>query len=569
MPPVADAAVLLYYPPSVASEHGQISDAGSVGDDDAGVVRSAHVVLDGKPLTLGTLDTLLGRALHVELEQPLWDRIETGARRVERLAASEIPVYGINTGFGSLCTKPISSDQLRELQRNLILSHAVGVGDPAPAQVVRWMILFKVLALSHGVSGVSRSTLECLLHMLEADLLPLIPTQGSLGASGDLAPLAHMVLPMIGLGTVRGGGEAVPSSGGTLALRVAQDRLGVPLGDQPAAEAFKRSGIENVTLGPKEGLALINGTQFMTAYAAMTVVRARRLMKHADVVATMSLEGLAGSIQPFDKRLNELRPHKGALEVAENVRRLIVESQILASHKNCDRVQDPYSVRCVAQVHGASRDALRHVAEVVETEINSVTDNPVIFEDNEVISGGLFHGQPLALVLDYLAIALAELASISERRTYLLLSGVAGLPVLLMQDTGLNSGFMVPHYTAAALVSENKGLCTPSSVDSIPTSLGQEDHVSMGARGAVKCLQVLENTETVLAIEQMCAAQALDYRAPLQAGIGPRCAHLEVRREISHTEKDRLFGDDISKSLALLRSQRVVQAVERESGPLW
>lgn len=569
-PPVARTAVLLYNPPPVANENGQTSGALSGGGGGAPALRSARVVLDGKPLTLGTLDTLLGCPLQVELEQPLWDRIEAGARRVERIVASGTPAYGINTGFGSLCTKPISADQLRELQRNLILSHAVGVGDPAPAQVVRWMMLFKILALSHGVSGVSRATLECLVHMLEADLLPLIPTQGSLGASGDLAPLAHMVLPMIGLGSVRGSGRTAPlQSAGTPALRSAQDGLRAPLCDQPAVEAFKRSRIDTVTLGPKEGLALINGTQFMTAYAATIVVRARRLMKHADVVATMSLESLKGSIRPFDERLNNLRPHKGALEVADNVRRMIAESQILASHADCDRVQDPYSLRCVAQVHGASRDALRHVSEVVETEINSVTDNPLILENDEVISGGLFHGQPLALVLDYLAIALAELGSISERRVYLLLSGAEGLPVLLMRDTGLNSGFMLPQYTAAALVSENKGLCTPSSVDSIPTSLGQEDHVSMGARGAVKCLQVLENTETVLAIEQMCAAQALDYRAPLQAGIGPRSAHLEVRREISHTEKDRLFGDDMAKSLELLRSQRVVQAVERESGPLW
>ncbi len=375
--------------------------------------------------------------------------------------------------------------------------------------------------------------------------MPVVPTQGSLGASGDLAPLAHMVLAMTGRGAVITDGRK-----------------------EPAADALTRLGIDAVTLGPKEGLALINGTQFMTAYGATVVVRARRLMKHADVIACMSLEGIRGSVRPFDERLQRLRPHLGAIDTAENVRQMMANSEIIRSHAECERVQDPYSIRCVAQVHGASREAIRHAARTIETEVNSVTDNPLIFENDEVISGGLFHGQPLALVLDYLAIALAELASISERRIYLLLSGADGLPKLLMKDTGLNSGFMLAQYTAAALVSENKGLCTPASVDSIPTSLGQEDHVSMGARAAVKCLQVLKNTETVLAVEQMCAAQAIDYRAPLAPGTGPRAAHAEVRKSIAHAEKDRLFGNDIQESLELLRSQRVVQAVEEAVGPL-
>ena len=406
-------------------------------------------------------------------------------------------------------------------------------------------MLFKLHALTHGYSGVTRNTLECLRRMLEADLLPVVPTQGSLGASGDLAPLAHMVLPMIGKGEVTCEGETLP-----------------------AADALARAGIDPITLGPKEGLALINGTQFMSAYAAALVIRTRRLVKHADIIATMSLEAIPGSIRPFNERLHELRPHRGAQLTAQNVCRLMAESEILPSHADCERVQDPYSLRCVPQVHGASRAAIEHAAQVVETEINSVTDNPVIFSEDEVISGGLFHGQPLALVLDYLAIALAELASISERRVYLLLAGAEGLPALLMEHTGLNSGFMLPQYTAAALVSENKGLCTPASVDSIPTSLGQEDHVSMGARAATKCLRVLENTETVLAIEQMCAAQALDFRAPLKPGLGPRLAHAEVRQDILHADQDRLFGEDIKKSLALLRSQRVVNSVESRLGPL-
>jgi len=502
-------------------------------------------LLDGGRLTLEALDAGLGNRVRVTVDDSVWRRIEASAQAIRRIASSSAAAYGINTGFGHLCTKRIPPDQLETLQTNLILSHAVGVGDPAPPEVVRWMMLFKIHALTHGVSGVSRKLLECLMAMLQADVLPVIPTQGSLGASGDLAPLAHMALPMIGHGVVTVDGARVA-----------------------AREAFKRAGIAPITLGPKEGLALVNGTQFMSAYAAVIVVRARRLLKQADVIGSMSLEGCAASVKPFDERLHRLRPHPGAIETAENIRRLMADSQIVASHANCDRVQDPYSLRCIPQVHGAARDALRHAAAVVETEINSVTDNPLIFDNDEVISGGSFHGEPLALVLDYLAIALAELASISERRTYLLLSGVAGLPELLIKDSGVNSGLMVPQYTAAALVSENKGLCTPASVDSIPTSLGQEDHVSMGTRAGVKCLQVLENTETVLAIEQLCAAQALDFRAPLLPGVGPRVAHAEVRKDIAHAAADRLYGDDMHMSLSLLRSQRVLRAVEARLGQL-
>jgi len=507
--------------------------------------RRREVVLDETRLTLAALDALLGVPLEVRVGDHVWQRIEASAQTCRRIAAGKTAAYGINTGFGHLCRKRIPPEESATLQRNLILSHAVGVGDPAPPEVVRLMMLLKAKALTHGVSGISRATFECLIAMINADILPLIPTQGSLGASGDLAPLAHMVLPMIGEGDVWHDGKI--------------DR---------AKTVFAKAGIEPVVIGPKEGLALINGTQFMASYAVAAAVRARRLVRHADIIACMSLEGLMGSVQPFDERIQRLRPHEGAVRVAANIRRMMAESEILEAHKGCDRVQDPYSLRCVPQVHGASRDALEHACAVIETEINSVTDNPLILDEETVISGGLFHGQPLALVLDYLAIALAELASISERRIYLLLSGAADLPMLLMKDTGLNSGFMLPQYTAAALVSENKGLCTPSSVDSIPTSLGQEDHVSMGARSAVKCLHVLANTETVLAIEQMCAAQAIDFRTGVEPGLGPRAAHEEIRREIDHAESDRLFGEDIQRSLALLRSQRLLHAVEKVVGAI-
>ena len=507
--------------------------------------QAVNVTLDGSAITLNALDEWLGRPLHVELTDAVRERVARSAEAVRKIAGGTKAAYGINTGFGKLCTTKIDAAQIERLQNNLILSHAVGVGEAAPPEIVRLMMLFKIQALTHGVSGLSPRTLQCLIDLLHADLLPVVPTQGSLGASGDLAPLAHMVLPMLGRGSVVVDGEV-----------------------QTAREALKRQGIEPVRLGPKEGLALINGTQFMCAYGAAVAVRARRLAKQADIIATMSLEGYRGSVQPFDERLHRLRPHEGAVETARNVRRMMADSEILESHKDCGKVQDPYSLRCVPQVHGASRDALRHACRVIETEINAVTDNPLIFDGEEVISGGAFHGQPLALVLDYLAIALAEWASISERRVYLLLTGADGLPLMLTPEPGVNSGWMVPHFTAAALVSENKGLCMPASVDSIPTSLGQEDHVSMGARAAVKCWRVLENAETVLAIEQLVAAQALDFRQPLKAGRGPQAAYEEVRRVISHAPEDRMFGDDIQASLSLLRSQRVPQAVERAIGPL-
>jgi len=505
-----------------------------------------HAVrLDGQPLTIARLRDAFGMPLHVELSDDVWRRIDASRAQVDAIARGDRPVYGVNTGFGHLCRKRIGPEDLARLQNNLILSHAVGVGPQVPDELVRLMLLLKVHGLSPGYSGVRRETVEGLLRLLNTDTLPCVPSQGSLGASGDLAPLAHLVLPLLGRGHVRCGGV-----------------------EQPADAALRRIGLEPLVLGPKEGIALINGTQLMCAYALGLILRAQHLVKHADIVASISLEGLRGSLQPFAERLNALRPHRGAVECAANVRRLMAGSKILESHANCDKVQDPYSLRCVPQVHGATRQAIHHAVDVVETEINSVTDNPIIFEDGTTISGGLFHGQPLAIMLDYLAIALAELASISERRTYLLLAGHDGLPELLMRETGLNSGFMLPQYTSAALVSENKVLCSPASVDSIPTSLGQEDHVSMGATAATKAWRVMDNVETVLAIETMCAAQALDYRAPIEPGRGVQVAHALIRSRIEHAEADRLFAEDIQASLAALRAHAVVDAVEGELGEL-
>jgi histidine ammonia-lyase len=509
------------------------------------VSRTAALLIGEEPLTFEALEPLYGRRISVELGDNRWDRIDHSRSRVEAISKGSTAVYGVNTGFGHLCTKRIDREKLGQLQENLILSHAVGVGPAVSDEIVRLMMLFKIHALARGYSGVRRETVRMLCALLEGDCLPVVPSQGSLGASGDLAPLAHMVLPLIGRGTLR-----------------------CPDGEIPASDGLARLGLEPIRLGAKEGLALINGTQFMSAHAAALIIRARHLLKHADIVACISLEALRGSIKPFAEKLNQLRPHRGALDTAANVRRLMEGSKILESHADCGKVQDPYSLRCVPQVHGASRQAVYHAMEVTGTEINSVTDNPIIFEDGDTISGGLFHGEPLAIMLDYLAIAVAELASISERRIFLLLSGHDGLPTLLMRETGLNSGFMLPQYTAAALVSENKVLCGSASVDSIPTSLGQEDHVSMGATAATKAWRVMDNVETVLAIEQMCAAQALDYRAPIEPGRGVKIAHETIRGRIQHAEADRLFGEDIAAAIDLLRSRQVVETVEAKLGAL-
>ncbi|NBD96089.1 MAG: histidine ammonia-lyase [Gammaproteobacteria bacterium] len=460
---------------------------------------------------------------------------------VERALASDRAIYGVNTGFGALASKRIDDDQLGKLQRNLLLSHACGTGDPVPVEITRLMMQLKVHALGLGNSGISLPIFRQLLRFCELDILPYIPSRGSVGASGDLAPLAHMSLPLIGLGQCWNEERNAP---------------------EPARETLARHGIEPVEPGAKDGIGLINGTQLMSAYGAFILNRAVHLMSAADVLGTMSLEALQGSARPFDERVHQVRPHPGQMAVAANVRELLADSEILESHRNCGKVQDPYCLRCIPQVHGASRDALAHAIEVVEREINSVTDNPLVFDDGDIISAGNFHGQPLALSLDYAAMALSELASISERRTYLLLEGHDGLPKLLMSDTGINSGFMIPQYTAAALVSENKVLCHPASVDSIPTSLGQEDHVSMGSISALKLLSVLHNVERVLAVEALTAAQALDFRAPLKPGTGVLAAHQYIRKHVSHAEEDYEVGHDIDTCTRLLRSGELVGSVQ-------
>ena len=498
---------------------------------------------------------------------------------VDRALKDGSAYYGINTGFGALAQKRIGTADLSRLQTNLLLSHAVGVGPPVPFEISRLMLQLKLCTLGLGYSGVSLTTFERLLYFAKHDLVPVIPSRGSLGASGDLAPLAHMSLPLIGEGFFwgdgdgDGNGDSNSDGGGEGDGNRNRNSDGGGDGDGnrnrnrnrdqiPAAEVLKAHNLEPIQLQPKDGLALINGTQLMSGYGAWVLHRSNHLIRMADLIAAMSLEALQGSIVPFDERIHRLRPHPGQLEVAENVRNLLSESEILDNHRHCGKVQDPYSLRCVPQVHGASRDALRYGRQVIETELNSVNDNPLVLENGDIVSGGNFHGQPLALAMDHAAVALAELGSISERRTYLLLEGHDGLPKLLMQETGINSGFMIPQYTAASLVSENKILSHPASVDSIPTSLGQEDHVSMGSISALKLLQVFENVEIILAIELLTAAQALDFRKPLKPGRGVLAAYDYLRSVIPHMEEDRFMRSEIDRGIAMLRDPEMITKVE-------
>jgi len=498
---------------------------------------------------MATLGRIVSDESPVQLSGMARERVRASREVVERLLNEGGTYYGINTGFGALANKRISDADLDKLQENLILSHAVGVGDEVPQEIVRLMMLLKINGLAVGLSGVRPELVEFHIRLYNERVTPIVFTQGSLGASGDLAPLAHLTLPMLGLGKAHWEGNK-----------------------WDASEVLKKLGLPPLRLKSKEGLALINGTQFMSAYAVHALLRIQALLKTADIAAAMTLEASRGSAAPFDERIHLARPHAGQGDTAKNLRKLLAASEILPSHRNCPKVQDPYSIRCVPQVHGAVRDAVAHARRTVEIEINSATDNPLVFPEGDIVSGGNFHGEPLAFVMDYLAIATAELATISERRLYLLLGGDTigdlKLPKLLMKDTGLNSGFMLPQYTAAALVSENKILAHPASVDSIPSSLGQEDHVSMGAISATKLLQVVKNSETALAIEIMSAAQALDFIHPLKSGPAVEAVHREVRARIPFAESDRLFHDDIQAALELVHSGRLTKAAEREAGPL-
>ncbi len=477
------------------------------------------------------------------ISQDCQKKIEKSRIIVEQIAKGREAVYGINTGFGPLCSTMISVEDTATLQYNILKSHSVGVGNAIPKEVAKLMLILKLHSLAQGFSGIALSTLERIQWHITEDIIPVVPEKGSVGASGDLAPLAHLFLPLIGLGKVLYKGEEVPTS-----------------------EIFKKEKKASIILGAKEGLALINGTQFIAAYAVKVVEKLHSCLSQADLIGALMLEGLLGSASPFSKELHQLRPYKGNQHVAQRIRQLVQNSAIVESHADCDRVQDPYSLRCMPQVHGTSRTSWLHLKELLEIELNSVTDNPVIINDILTISGGNFHGQPLAIPLDYACIAASEIGNISDRRTYLSLMGVAkGVPKLLMENAGLNSAFMMLQYTTAALASENKGLCFPSSADSIPTSLGQEDHVSMGSIGGRKALAVLKNVEKILAIELICAAQSFDYHKPLRSGKILEAIHTYVRSEISHAEEDRVFADDIEKAIAIIERQTILAIAEETS----
>ncbi|SHO60856.1 histidine ammonia-lyase [Algoriphagus zhangzhouensis] len=474
-------------------------------------------------------------------------KIETSSEAVAKIAQGEKAVYGINTGFGPLCTSKISSADTTTLQENLLKSHAVGVGEPVDLEIARLMMVLKIHALAQGFSGIRLETIQRIHWMLEVDLVPLVPIQGSVGASGDLAPLSHLFLPLIGYGKVWHHGRFLPTK-----------------------EVLGEFHKEPLALGPKEGLALINGTQFMAAHGMKIVERLHNVLTHASISGAMMIEGLMGSVKPFSEELHQLRPFAGNQHVAQTILNLLHESEIVNSHINCARVQDPYSLRCMPQVHGASWNAWLHVKDTLEIEINSVTDNPVVFDENHTISGGHFHGQPIALTLDYACLAASEIGNISDRRIYLSIEGdTPGVPKLLLKETGLNSGLMIPQYTTAALASENKGLCFPASADSIPTSLGQEDHVSMGSIGGRKALRVIENVEKILGIELFYAAQAMDYHTPMKSGKIMTAIYEKVRKLIPPVVSDRVMYEDMETAIELIRSGELVslanQVAEEEA----
>ncbi len=451
--------------------------------------------------------------------------LETKLADVERL------YYGINTGFGSLCNVRVSSDELEDLQYKLVVSTACGIGDEIDPEITRLLLILKAQSLSYGYSGICLETVELLIKCYNEDLLPIIYEQGSLGASGDLAPLAHMALAMMGIGDCYLKGKRMP-----------------------AAEALKTIGAKPVVLQSKEGLALLNGTQFMSAHACFCLFKAMDMLELADAVTAISVDGYDSKAEPFTDTIHLIRPHAGQIHTGATILKWLKGSEIIQQTKQ--QVQDPYSFRCVPQVHGASKDAIAQVIRVVETEINSVTDNPIVDPANDrILSGGNFHGQPLALHLDFLAIAVAELANISERRIYQMLNGGRNLPVFLVDKPGLNCGLMIPQYTAAAIVSQNKQLCTPASVDSIVSCNGQEDHVSMGANAATKCVRVMYNTERVLAIELLTAVQALDFRKPLKSSPAIEVIREEYRKVVPFITEDRVFHDDMVKSVEFVRSR--------------
>ncbi|MBO9201640.1 MULTISPECIES: histidine ammonia-lyase [Niastella] len=494
-------------------------------------------------LTIGNALAIAGGKTKGVLNKTAIANIQKSQQYVQEIVETNRTVYGVNTGFGVLANKPVSEEDTRILQHKILQSHSVGVGAPISVEIAKLMLITKVHALARGYSGAQLVTLQRIIWHIEQDVIPVVPEKGSVGASGDLAPLAHLFLPLIGLGEVFYKGARYKS-----------------------IDLLKQFDLAPIQLGPKEGLALINGTQFILSFAVKAVQRMHYCLEAADIIGAMSLEALTGTKAPFDERLHELRPFAGNKLVAQRLRLLLHQSDIMQSHVDCGRVQDPYSLRCMPQVHGASRNAWLHLKQLTEVELNSVTDNPIILSADDTISGGNFHGQPLAMPLDYACIAAAEAGNISDRRCYLLLEGKWGLPMLLMKNVGLNSGFMIPQYTTAALVTENKTMCFPASADSIPTSLGQEDHVSMGSISGRKLNQVLDNLEFILAIELLSACQAIEFRRPLKSSGILESAHDYVRQFVSFAEEDRIFADDIDQIKQLISNFSFVEHCNEFAG---
>ena len=486
-------------------------------------------------LTLSKIIAITQGKIRAELTTQTIQIINKCRLKVEKMANGSKAVYGVNTGFGPLCDVQINSDETSTLQKNLLITHAVGVGKNIDKQLSKIMMICKVHALCQGFSGVRLALIERIIYFIDHDLLPTVPKQGSVGASGDLAPLSHLFLPIIGEGE----------------FWINEDIIS-------AKEVLANHQLEIIKLEAKEGLGLINGTQFILAHTITGLIKMEYLLDLADISGAMSIEGYKGSSSPFREELHTIRPFKGSIKVAERMRNLFKDSQNITSHENCERVQDPYSMRCIPQVHGASRNAYYHLLELAEIEMNSVTDNPIILSDSEAISGGNFHGQPLAMALDYCSIAASELGNIADRRCCLLLEGKYGLPRLLTKDGGLNSGFMMPQYTTAALVTENKSLCFPPSADSIPTGLGQEDHVSMGSISGRQFNQILGNLEKIIAIELMYAAQALDFRRPNTFSKIIEENHNIIREKVEKLEDDRLLKEDIKKIIQMVEAKKFI-----------
>jgi histidine ammonia-lyase len=505
------------------------------------------IFLGVEGMTLADLITIARSGAQVQLTTDAEKRMIKSRHLIEQWVQEERRIYGITTGFGALSDVAISKEDTRQLQKNVLMSHAAGVGKPFDEETVRAILALRIKDLARGHSGIRLSTVQQLVAVLNWGVCPVIPEKGSVGASGDLAPLAHLSLVLIGMG------EAF-YKGQRLAGR----------------QALNKCGLKPLQLEAGEGLALVNGTQVMTAIGGLAVYDAGLLAKLTDIAAAMSLEVLMGSRTEFDPKIHEVRPHPGQAAAADNMARITQHSEIITSHKDCSRIQDAYTLRCSPQVHGATRDAIRYCRDVIETEMNSSTNNPLIFSDSEeFLLGGNFHGQPVALAMDFLGIAVAELADISERRIERLVNPkLSGLPAFLVDDGGLNSGLMLAQYTAAALVSENKVLCHPAGIDSIPTSANKEDHVSMGTIAARKCRDIVSNVEDVIAIELLCAAQALDLFTNMKPGEGTLAAYQAIRQAVSHLDKDRIISTDIAAVKQLMRSGKILKAVEKKVGKL-